>query len=139
MNTPTFQAPPIRTPFVDANSTDGSGINQPWIKWFNAIQQELSLVQQVSATQDSLPTDFTSVDSGLLVAISDYGHLLEWSGSAFVWAVGEAGSGYVALFVNPPTQKGWHLCDGSTVKQLQQDGSLIDVVLPTIANTYFRQ
>ena len=42
-------------------------------------------------------------DTGLLVNITDYAHILQWSGSAWKWGPGENGSGYFAdVAVAPP-------------------------------------
>jgi hypothetical protein len=87
----------------------------------------------------SLPTDLGSGDAGFLANVSDYGHLLEWSGAAWRWGPGESGSDFISGFLTRPTGNGWHLCDGSTVERLNSDGSLTAIMLPNYAlSTYLK-
>ncbi len=84
-------------------------------------------------TLANIPTLGTN-DAGLLFAVSDYAHLLRWSGTAWGWAPGDPGSGMLAVFeIDPGT--GWHLYDGSTVNYLKADGTTGSVVLPDLAGT----
>lgn len=79
--------------------------------------------------QANLPTDLSTEDGGFLAFITDYLHLLQWTGSAWRWGPGESGSGEVSAFLaNPGT--GWALCNGSTVDQMNPDGTITAVALP---------
>jgi len=92
-----------------------------------------------SAVLAALPSDLTSTDAGFLVNVTDYNHLLQWSGSSWGWGPGDFGGGFTVPFVNPPTSMGWHAADGSTVNQLQPNGGISPVVVPNTAGSYFRQ
>lgn len=82
---------------------------------------------QLSALAATLGTG----DTGLLVEVTDYAHVLRWSGTAWTWGPGEAGSGMFAAFAQAPTGSGWHLCDGSTgVSYLKADGTTGTLDLP---------
>ena len=81
------------------------------------------------ATQATLPT-LGATDAGALYSVTDYGHLLRWSGSAWGWGPGEAGGGFVSSFLVAPSASGWHLCDGSSVNRLNSDGTVSAVTLP---------
>lgn len=126
--------PPITDPF---KGTGQSGIGESWVSWFQTVGTQL--IQQLEAiaasaiepvTQATLPTNLTVNQKGFIVEVSDYAHTLRWTGSGWEWGPGDSGSGYLAPFLAAPAQAGWKLCDGSTVKQLNGDGSLSDVTLP---------
>lgn len=70
-------------------------------------------------------------DSGLLIEVTDYAHILKWGGAAWGWGPGESGSGYFQDFAVAPTGSGWHLCDGSPgIAYLKSDGTTGTVTLP---------
>lgn len=96
----------------------------------------------MEVAQAALPTDLTTRDSGLLVHVTDYAHLLRWSGAAWGWAPGEAGSGFLLTFVNPPAPpEGW--TDASSAPQnvptLLADGSIVFVNVPATPGSWYRQ
>lgn len=86
-----------------------------------------------TCTQATLPTLGTA-DAGFLAYVSDYNHVLQWSGSAWNWAPGENGSGMLQLFEVDPTGTGWHLYDGSTVNYLKATGALGSITLPDLTS-----
>lgn len=89
---------------------------------------------RLECLQANLPADLAANDAGLLASVTDYGHVLKWSGSAWSWGPGEQGSGMMALFEVNPTATGWHLYDGSTVSYLKADGTLGSVALPDLVS-----
>lgn len=125
----------LNTPFVDAKGN----INPIWVKWLQnatqAINSPIGLVHQ--HTQADLPTDLQKGNTGYLAYVSDYGHLLTWTGTAWAWAPGELGSDYVEAFLSGPTGAGWHLCDGSVVQRLNADGTLTAVTLPDLSTAAY--
>ncbi len=88
---------------------------------------------EFSCTQATLPADLGTTDGGFLANVFDYGHLLIWSGAAWTWGPGDAGSGMLQLFEVDPAGAGWHLYDGSTVSYLKADGTLGSIVLPNLS------
>jgi len=90
---------------------------------------ESDLVVLVDSTQANLATlaaTLTADDAGLLVNVTDYAHVLQWTGSAWQWGPGETGGGYLGLFdVAPSPGTGWKLIDGTG-----DDGSPIGVAHP---------
>src|SRR6266567_430934 len=117
---PPLSAPPIRTKLLNPDGT----MSQPWIKWLQTTQTIINstLGSAQDVTQANLPS-LSASSVGALYYVTDYDHLLYWTGQAWVWAPGENGSGYIANFpqgVNPGV--GWHLCDGSQVEKLNADG-----------------
>lgn len=88
---------------------------------------------EFSCTQATLPVGLGANDAGFLASVFDYGHLLIWSGSAWAWGPGDAGSGMLQMFEVDPTGAGWHLYDGSAVSYLKADGTLGSITLPNIS------
>jgi len=97
------------------------------------------LTGSMATDQNDLPGDLGTADAGFLVYITDYNHQLTWNGFGFQWAPGEVGGGYSVPFVTAPNPvTGWHVCDGSTVLQLQPDGTTVSTTIPNTAGAYFR-
>lgn len=98
-----------------------------------------------SCLQAALPTDLTTTDAGFLVNVSDFAHLLEWTGAGWTWGPGENGSDHILVFLTGPTPAtGWQLCDGSSgVASLNSDGSLAFVSVPDLTisapGSWYRQ
>lgn len=65
-------------------------------------------------------------DTGLLVNVTDYNHMLQWTGSAWQAGPGEQMGNFFQDFATggPANPIGWHVCDGSSVSHLKADGSL---------------
>jgi hypothetical protein len=131
-----FPPPPIRDTFAGADGGT-SGISLAWTKWFQTISTQLvAQLEAIAASaitdfaQNNLPSNLTINQKGFLINVSDYAHILKWTGTGWTWGPGDPGSGYIAPFLSAPTQAGWHLCDGSTVQRLNADGTLTSVVLP---------
>jgi len=57
-------------------------------------------------------------DAGYLAFETTFGHLLRWTGSAWEFAPGEPGNGYIEGFAVNPQATGWQLCDGSATTYL---------------------
>lgn len=78
-----------------------------------------------TAALASIPT-LSTTDAGFLFGVSDYGHLLRWSGTAWGFAPGDPGSGFV-LEGKPdgsvPNGGPWGLCDGTAYNILQANGT----------------
>lgn len=100
--------------------------------------RKLSSSQGISKTQANLAAyalTLTADDEGLLVEVTDYAHVLRWTGTAWQWGPGETGGGFFGVFAITPGT-GWHACDGSAgVKYLKSDGTTGTVTLPNTAGT----
>ena len=108
----------------------------------NSLSDSLDLLagsvplELVSTTQANLAALGPTLQTGALVEVTDYAHVLRWTGSAFTWGPGEEGSGMLVPFAAAPTGTGWHLCDGSAgVTYLKADGTTGTVTLPNTAAT----
>jgi hypothetical protein len=81
----------------------------------------------------ALAGSLSAVHAGLLVSVTDYLHVLRWTGSGWQWGPGESGSGMgpVPFEVDPGT--GWALYDGAAHNYLKSDGTIGSVMLPNIS------
>ena len=93
----------------------------------------------MQTTSDGIPQDLGVNDSGVLIEVMDYNHKLQWNGTGWQWGPGETGGGFTMSFSSAPKPiTGWHAADGSTVDQLQPDGGIKPVTVPSVAGAYFR-
>lgn len=90
----------------------------------------------MQSTQSGLPADLGTTDINFLVNVTDYGHVLQWTGTGWQWGPGDNGSAYIQGFLDDPTGNGWHLCDGSAnVNYLKSTGALGTQTLPNLASS----
>lgn len=68
-------------------------------------------------------------DARVLLEVTDYTHVLKWSGSAWNWGPGESGAHPIEGHPVDPGV-GWGLCDGSTYAYLQADGTTANFTTP---------
>lgn len=90
--------------------------------------------QRTQSQLAALTALLTTNDALFVAYVTDYGHQLQWSGTAWGWAPGDAGSGAMQLFEVDPTGVGWHLYDGSAVSYLKSDGTLGSTTLPDLTS-----
>jgi len=76
-------------------------------------------------------------DTGLLVDVTDYAHILKWTGTAWTYADPSDPAGRIEMFlVDPNPVTGWHLCDGTAnVPYLKFDGTTPTQTLPDLIST----
>jgi len=135
--------PPMREKFIgDLRGSDqNTGISRAWYLWLkNTFETILALVTSVSgstiinATQaelGGLAAILTLDDAGQLVYVTDYNHLLRWTGTGFALGPGENGSGYISAFHDDPSPTtGWKLCDGTATSKLNSDGTTSAITVP---------
>ncbi len=84
----------------------------------------INRITMLQATQSQL-AGLPGLVKGSLVEVTDYQHVLRWTGSAYEWGPGESGSGMIQFFDAAPTGVGWKLIDG-----LGDDGSAIGALHP---------
>ena len=97
--------------------------------------KEPIILQKTQSQLAALASSLTAKQKGQLVEVTDYAHLLEWSGTAFIWAPGDAESDWFVFTGGSTRGTGWHACDGSTVSYLKPDGTLGSRVLPNTAGS----
>lgn len=90
------------------------------------------------------PTDLGLYDEGLLLNVTDFGHVLRWDGAGWTWGPGDSGNGYYVTrpAASAPSGPGWQLCNGAATTYLALAGpllALVAFVTPVVANQYFRR
>lgn len=137
-------APPMRDAFIGQkgrNTDDNSGISRPWFLWIKSVFDTLiaqtnaisgsTIINSTQANLTVLAGTLTPANTGQLVYVTDYNHMLRWDGTSFQWGPGENGSGYISAFMNDPSPTtGWQLCDGSATTKLNSDGTVSAEVVP---------
>ena len=162
---PVIGPPPLRDPVITDQTQTPLGAT--WQRWFSQIFRSVTSllgsnptpaltvagvqyrwlsvmrIEIPQAALASLIPVLGAQDVGMLVAITDYNHVLEWNGTEFQWGPGESGSNWYSAgpaTATAPSAPGWAACDGSTVSYLNGDGTLTaGLVLPTTPGTWFRQ
>jgi hypothetical protein len=71
----------------------------------------------LSAAFSGAPTGLGAGDAGFLWSVTDYAHLLRWTGTG--WEFLDAAGNYIAGCAGAPGGSGWQLCDGSATSYLQ--------------------
>lgn len=91
------------------------------------------------STQAAIPTDLTSYDLNALWDVTDYYHILKWSGSAFAFQDGE-GSGHIVMgnpTVGAPNGGLWGACDGTAYTVLNGNGTTTSITTPNLTGDVF--
>lgn len=136
MNLPNFPA--------DRQVSDSSGqLKDGWwlffssiARWIRANQNSAQLITRTQAQLAALALTLKSNEAGLLVEVTDYRHILRWTGSAWEWGPGEDGRhDIVALPVDPDSTVGWQLCDGTATTYLKGDGTTGSYTTPNLVST----
>ena len=137
-------------PKIDPPVVSRGGLEEPkgvikifWQKWFTQVYRTLLYLlrgteQLVQADLATFAASLDQQDAGILAALTDFNHVLQWTGTGWRFAPGDSGSGYITTFLFAPLTTGWHLCDGTTVTYLKADGATATVLLPDLAESYIR-
>lgn len=101
-----------------------------WVYLEGTFQQTQS---QVAALVATLGVN----DTGLLLDVTDYAHVLRWTGTVFTFQdPADIPGRIVGFLVDPFPTTGWHVCDGSMVSQLLPDGTLFGpYAIPNLTGT----
>jgi hypothetical protein len=93
-----------------------------------------------SVVSGALPGGLGAADVGTLAWVTDYSHLLQWTGSAWTWGPADPGSGFYAMYESAPSGFGsnaWQLCNGSTVARFNADGTTTNVTVPDVTTAAY--
>jgi hypothetical protein len=121
-----------------AGSTGESPVNPGAGSAPGTFQPVLAQPLYTQVTQSQLATLAATLgpaNAGLLVWVTDYNHVLTWTGTGYAWGPGENGSNYFVGMATAPTAAGWHVCDGSFVNYLKSNGTLGGATLPNTASS----
>jgi hypothetical protein len=131
---------PIEAAVVSLNN---GIITRPWLDWSNGVtgaiislQTELS--QQpgtLSGTVAQQPTGLGPSNAGLLYMLTDYGHMMRWTGTVWTFAPGDIENQFFAYRVAPPGVAGWwQECDGTITDYVVAGAATITVAGFTTPN-----
>lgn len=95
------------------------------------------IVSRQQANLATLAAFLGPADTGLLVDVTDYAHVLRWTGTGWAYADPTDPAGRVEMFlVDPNPSIGWQLCDGTAnVKYLKSDGTTATYNMPDLVST----
>lgn len=122
---------PIRTPLLTVSRL----ISRQWEVFFAEVVRSIAdpSLQYAQADIAALGGRLTRADAGRLVWVTDFRHLLRWTGSAFEFADGDGPGGYIQGFaVDPDPTTGWVLCDGAATTYLKKDGTTGNYTTPDL-------
>lgn len=93
-------------------------------------------VQRTQANLATLAGLLGAADTGLLVDVTDFAHILVWTGTAWTYADPTDPAGRVEMFlVDPNPTIGWQLMDGTAnVKYLKADGTTGTITVPDLTS-----
>lgn len=69
-------------------------------------------------TAINVPTGLGVADIGTVFYVTDYGHIVIWTGMAWEFAPGDVGNGFFRDYAIAPQEVGWYLCNGGTTTYL---------------------
>lgn len=85
------------------------------------------------ASPAALPSTLTPADAGTIAFEETYFHTYQWDGTAWRFAPGDPGAGYIVATVSGPPLGGlWQLCDGTSVNVSQGDGTVVSTATPNL-------
>lgn len=97
----------------------------------------LGLADGMQGNQLDLPAPALN-DYGILFSVTDYGHVLLWIGTQWVFQLGENGAGWIVNSVSGVLTNGvWHACDGTATPLLNGDGTTQQVTTPVLAAGFY--
>lgn len=93
----------------------------------NAAQAGLATIAALLGTNDA----------SYLVNVTDFTHQLRWTGTAWTFAYGDSGSGYIQGFPIAPPGGTWGVCDGTTYSYLKADGTTANFTTPDYSTSAY--
>lgn len=106
---------------------------QSWIYAYGVYQRTQAQLAALAAT---LGTN----DTGLEVWVTDFEHRLKWTGTAWVFAPGDPGSGFVSIGKpagTAPNGGVWGICDGTAYTVLNADGTTTSLTTQNLTGDVF--
>jgi len=79
-----FADPPVTTDFIEQGQTPPT---DPWEKWFQAVSNALTAAPQGFSGTRAQRLKLTKVSTGSIAFETDTGHVLTWSGTAWIQLV----------------------------------------------------
>lgn len=81
-------------------------------------------------------------DEGYIAYVTDYGHVVRFTGTIWEFAAGDPGNGFFSARAVAPQEPGWQLCDGTVTSYLTVGGATLTATAfttPTVpAGTFLK-
>lgn len=122
----------LATDWLVSYAVQNTDIGLQWT-YYNGVYQDVIA---------NIPLTLGVKDINFTFRASDYFHTWVWNGTVFHLTTGGFPPGYITSVISPaylPPGALWHLLDGTTQPISQDDGTLVNEVLPTVANEYIVQ
>lgn len=123
---------PTNTPLNGGGATD-----QTWLAFFRdsagavaALQTVVNALLGVNVFTVATQPTLAAGDAGYLGWLSDYKHVVRWTGSAWEF-FGDSSNGFFADFAIVPQAGSWQLCDGTTTTYLTLGATLTETSFAT--------
>jgi hypothetical protein len=128
---------PLGTVFLATDRTVSYAVQQPggvntWI-YYNGVYEDVIA---------NVPSDLDQTSIGFIFRASDYFHSWQWNGTVWHLTTGGFPPGYIIQVLSPaylPPGALWHALDGSTVPISQDNATLVNETLATVAGEYIAQ
>lgn len=92
-------------------------------------------VQKTQAELLGFSTTLGINNANLLVEVTDYRHILRWTGTGWEWGPEDPGVHPILFLpVDPNPTTGYQLCDGTTVDYLKSDGTTGSFATPDLTS-----
>src|SRR3990167_5423248 len=112
-------------------------VTQAWIEYLRKLNEDVDTIESVRIHREALADQPTlgTADAGYLLFVTDYGHLVRWTGTAGEFAPGDVGNRFLRFFVGAP-QDGtfWQLADGTATTFLTVGGATLTTTAFTTPN-----
>ncbi len=128
---------PTQVPIEDA----AGFTSLPWLGFFRGVLDALNKTAGQNRFLLANQPTLGPADAGYVGLVTDYWHLVRWTGTVWEYFPGDSGSGYMVLFGVAPQAPCWGLCDGTVYPYLVVGGATLttaNFTTPNTANTYFR-
>ena len=142
---------PIPIPLVEIPQDDPQKptvfgrITQAWIEYLRKLNDDVDTIDSVRIHRWALADQPTlgTADEGYLAFVTDYGHLVRWTGTAWEFAPGDVGNRFLRMFVGAPQDSAfWQLADGTATTFLTVGGATLTTTAFTTPNvaagTFFK-
>lgn len=107
---------------------NAAGTLLAWVYFSGTYQRTQSQLTALAAT-------LGANDADLPVEVTDYRHILRWTGTAWECAAGEVLGGFIQGFaVDPDPTTGWQYCDGTATTYLKKDGTTGNFTTPDLTS-----
>lgn len=107
-----------------------------WLEFIRRLNTDLEAVELVQIRRWALADQVTlaAADAGYIAFVTDYGHLVRWSGTVWEFAPGDVGNKFRRDFMGAPQEVGWQLMNGDATTYLTVGAATLTATAFTTPN-----